>query len=41
MPNATMPNDTAKPKQDIVAMALNARSAAIEEIVFMIRPNFY
>lgn len=40
MPNATMQNDTIRPKQDIVVMALNARSATIEEIVFMIRPIF-
>jgi len=41
MPNATMQNDTARPKHDIVVMALNARSATIEEIVFMIRPNIF
>lgn len=40
MPNATMQSDTARPKHDIVVMALNARSATIEEIVFMIRPIF-
>jgi hypothetical protein len=38
MPNAIMPNETAKPKKDNVVMVLNVLSLAIEEIVFMLAP---
>jgi len=40
MPNAIRQNDTARPKQESIVIALNEWSAAIEEIVFMVAPLF-
>ena len=38
MPKAIRQNDTVRPKQDSMVIAMNERSAAIEEMVFMVSP---
>jgi len=40
MPNAIMLNDTARPRQEMVEIVLNARSAASIEMVFKVVPPF-